>query len=351
MKTNCINCGELNPKHRMKMCSRKCTDEYKSKQKREKRKCLMCDHEFEVRKKEERQLCSHECRKSWALTPENRIKRAQIFKDSVKSKYGVENIFQLKEFQDKARKVKIEKYGDVNYNNASKMVETKKERYGNGYFKKFFEDLKSKCQNEHGVDHYLKLPFYKEKLKQTSLEKYGVENVSQNETCKEKRTNTMIERFGVENASQNDMVKLQKKLTSLENFGVSHHLKDYDMFQKHQRVQFKTKQYKDTELTYQGSYELYFLEQMELKGLLGEVGPGKSYKYSIGHDAHMYHTDFFFRGQNIEIKSNWTYNKNGADQELQLLNEVKWQAVRDFGDKLIILIEKGEINGFIKSLS
>jgi hypothetical protein len=195
------------------------------------------------------------------------------------------------------------------------------------------------------------LPQFRNKQIKTCLEKYGVENVSQNEDCKEKRTNTMIERFGVENASQNKGIKLQKKLTSLENFGVTHHLKDYDMFQKHQKAQYRTKQYKDTDLTYQGSYELYFLEHLELKGLLDEVGPGKSYQYSIGPDSHMYHTDFFFRGQNIEIKSNWTYNKNGADQELQNLNDVKWQAVRDFGDKLIILIEKGEINGFIKSIS
>jgi hypothetical protein len=231
------------------------------------------------------------------------------------------------------------------------MIETKKEKYGDDYHKQWYKVMENTLLKNFGVTHGLQLEINKEKHKQTCINNYGVDNVSKSEKVRQKYNNTIKERFGVDNVFQNEVIKLQKKLTSLENFGVSHHLKDYDMFQKHQKAQYRTKQYKDTDLTYQGSYEFYFLEQMELKGLLNEVGPGKSYKYSIGPDAYVYHTDFFLRGQNIEIKSNWTYNKNGVDQELQALNEVKWQVVRDFGDKLIILIEKGEINGFIKSLS
>jgi len=42
MKTNCLYCGNENPKHGMKTCSRKCTDELKKINSREKRSCLFC---------------------------------------------------------------------------------------------------------------------------------------------------------------------------------------------------------------------------------------------------------------------------------------------------------------------
>ena len=67
--------------------------------------------------------------------------------------------------------------------------------------------------------------------------------------------------------------------------------------------------------------------------LLNEVKSGQSFEYI----------------KQIEIKSGWTYNKNGADLELQRLNETKWKAVRN-SSNLVILIGKSEIKGFVKAL-
>lgn len=122
------------------------------------------------------------------------------------------------------------------------------------------------------------------------------------------------------------------------------------MFEKHFKAQFKIKEYKDTGINYQGSYEKYFLELIEEKGLLNEVKPGHSFEYEWKGEKHTYHTDFVFRGRHIEIKSGWTYNKNGDDQELQNLNESKWKSVKDMGSNLVVLIGKSEISGFIKYL-
>ena len=52
----------------------------------------------------------------------------------------------------------------------------------------------------------------------------------------------------------------------------------------------------------------------------------------------------------VEIKSTWTYNKNGNDKELELENETKWNAVKDSGDKLVVLFSKKETKHFIEKL-
>ncbi len=349
MKTNCLYCGNENPKHGMKTCSRKCTDELKKINSREKRSCLFCKSDFEVRKKDVKQLCSEECRKSWAAIPENINLRINASKDAVKEKFGVENVFQLKSIKDKSKETKLEKYGDENYCNREQQNKTLYEKYGVDYFNKLNSKLQEKFLKEHGVLHPLQLPEFLEKRKQTNIERHGVENVSQKEEFKRKRTETMIDKFGVENASQNKEIKQKKKNTSMKKFGVSHHLKDHDMFQKHQKAQYKILEYKNTGLYYNGSYEKYFLELLEEKGLLNEVKAGQSFEYEWKGEKHTYHTDFTFRGRQIEIKSGWTYNKNDTDIELQSLNEAKWLSVRNVGVNLVILIDKREITGFIKA--
>lgn len=119
------------------------------------------------------------------------------------------------------------------------------------------------------------------------------------------------------------------------------------MLQKHFKAQFKVKQYKDTKLYYQGSYELYFLELIDEKGLLESVRNGRSYDYEFLGENHVYHTDFVYDGKDIEIKSDWTYNKNGEDKFLQEINEAKWQSVRSCGEEIVVLISKIRISEFV----
>jgi hypothetical protein len=350
MKTNCLNCGIENPKHGMKSCSRKCSDEIKSRNCREKRECLFCKNEFEVRKKETKRLCSEECRKNWGAIPENIDSRIKACKEAVKEKYGVDNVFQLNSIKKKSKETKLEKYGDEFYCNREQQNKTIYEKYGINYFNELNSKLIKKFQKDYGVDHPLQLQEFLEKRKQTNLERHGVENVSQKDEFKQKRTDTIIERYGVENASQNEDIKQKKKDSSFKNFGVTHHLKDGEMFQKHQKMRFNIKSYKDSGIKYNGSYEKYFLELMEEKGLLSEVSSGDSFVYNFNDSEHTYHVDFKFRDKQIEIKSGWTYNKNGKDQDLQNINETKWKSAVDAGANFIVLIDKSEIQGFVKAL-
>lgn len=49
------------------------------------------------------------------------FKNSQKIKDAVFKKYGVDNVFKLKETRDKAKQTKIDLYGDENYNNHQKI--------------------------------------------------------------------------------------------------------------------------------------------------------------------------------------------------------------------------------------
>ena len=350
MKSNCLVCKKENPKHGMKTCCRKCADELKKINSREIRICLHCGREFEIRKKNKRQLCSEKCRREWQQMPENVEKRITLSKVAVKKKFGIDNVFQLESVKEKSKSTKKEIYGDENYNNFEKMLDTKKQKYGEIYLKDWYKNTEKVLQKKYGVSHGLQIDkFLKKKIK-TTLSRYGVENISQLDSTKEKVRKTTMKNYGVENASQNNKIKEKKKQTSLGNFGVSHHLKDYEMFQKHLKAQYKILEYKNSGINYQGSYELYFLEKMEEKNKLSEIQDGKSYNYVYDNNEHVYHTDFFYNGNNIEIKSGWTYNKNGKDKKLEEINKAKWKSVVDSGDKIIILLSKQQIELFVDGI-
>jgi hypothetical protein len=349
-KEFCLFCEKENPKKGMKTCSRKCADELKKINSREERECLYCKHKFLIRKKDLKQICSEECRKKWASLPENIEIRIVASKKAVKEKFGVENVFQLETVKDKLKNTKLEKYGDENYNNPDKMLETKSEKYGENWGKEWYKNMSNEMMKNFGVSHPLQSKIFLDKLKETNMKKYGECWNSKSDIVKLNIRKSFQEKYGVDNISQLESIKEKKKDTSLKNFGVTHHLKDYNLFQKHLIAQYKIKKYKDTDLYYQGSYEYFFLEKMDELNLLNELNNGKSYDFEWDSKKHTYHTDFFFRGENIEIKSGWTYNKNGKDIDLENFNKAKWKSVIDSGDKIKILINKDAISSFVLNL-
>jgi hypothetical protein len=139
----------------------------------------------------------------------------------------------------------------------------------------------------------------------------------------------MIEKYGVENIMQNEKYYYQINIKS-----------------------YSIKKYKDTDLYYQGTYELYFLENIEKKGLLSLVSNGLRFEYLLEDNSHYYFSDFYIKKLNkiIEIKSPWTYDRNGKDQKLKEINEMKKNCVTEFGLDFEFLIGKQNIMCFLNSL-
>ena len=86
------------------------------------------------------------------------------------SKYGHTHHNKLKIFTDKIKKTKKEKYGDENYNNVIKSKNTKKEKYGDENYNNQ-DKLKETLLNRYGVDSIMKLESNRKKIKISKTEK------------------------------------------------------------------------------------------------------------------------------------------------------------------------------------
>jgi hypothetical protein len=202
------------------------------------------------------------------------------------------------------------------------------------------------CLEKYGVKYPAKDKEIFKKTEQTKLEKYGDKYY----TNREKSKNTCLEKYGFESSNSDERIKGKMRKTLFENYGVYHPTQNGEIFSKSQRNSFKIHTYNNTNLTYQGSYEKYFLEFMDDKGLLNDISNGKSYNYKFNNKVRTYHSDFLFNNITIEIKSSWTYNRNNKDELLQLKNETRWQTVRDLGDDIVILKSKEEIKNYVDNI-
>jgi very-short-patch-repair endonuclease len=237
MKQTCENCFcEFEKPQIQKTCSRKCGDELKKKNNREKRFCKKCEVDFEVKKKSKTTMCSAKCRKEWALIPENKFTRIEKAKMAMLEKYGQDSAFKLSGFEEKSKKTKKERYGDENFVNIEKVMKTKEKLYGDAYYNNIEKNRKTKKENHgdenynnrdkalnttrelYGVDHALKKEEFKNKQKETNLGLYGVEYPLQNKSILKKAQETNIKLYGFNSPSKNEEVKNKIRQSWYEKF-------------------------------------------------------------------------------------------------------------------------------------
>jgi hypothetical protein len=167
-------------------------------------------------------------------------------------------------------------------------------------------------------------------IKKTKLERYGNENF----TNRKKSNETCLEKYGVENVSQSDIIKKRKCETSIINYGVEYPSQNKDVFNKQQKSALRLIKYKNTDLYYQGTYELDFLDKYYDKLEISKNK--KSIKYIYKNKIKYYHPDFYFDKLNliIEIKSDYTLVKE-LDKNL-----AKQKSCVEFGYNFIFIINK-----------
>lgn len=109
------------------------------------------------------------------------------------------------------------------------------------------------------------------------------------------------------------------------------------------------KKYLDTELYYQCSYEFNFLDNLRCRHgidwLKNNVSNGLYFKYyhPINNAYRYYIADFFIGNTIYEIKSSYTWNKHGEDNDLELINEAKLKSVKQQGYSVILVLNGEEI--------
>lgn len=219
--------------------------------------------------------------------------------------------------QNEMRSTCLKKYGVKNANQTKKtrykIAKTCNERYGNScpmQNKEIQENIRKKNLKNLGVE----LPFQSKEIQIKSAnireEKYGAAYTLQSKILREKIKNTNIKKYGVDHHSQNDVVFLKQQLSGL-----------------------KIKKYRNTDLYYQGSFELDFLEKYYDKF---EIKRAKSLKYILNENQHVYYPDFYIPKLNliVEIKNKYLAKRD------RIKLEVKKQAVKKLGYNFIMIINK-----------
>jgi hypothetical protein len=119
------------------------------------------------------------------------------------------------------RHTNLVKYGDKNYTNRNKYMNTLFERYGGHYNKliEFKDKIKFTCISKYGVYHPMKNKLIKNKQQNTIKEKFGT-NIFQSDYFLDKTVKTMNDRYGVTYSMQSkqisDKIKISSKKTKIE---------------------------------------------------------------------------------------------------------------------------------------
>lgn len=128
------------------------------------------------------------------------------YKNTMKSKYGVENSFQLESVKKKSK-------------------DTLKKKYGVDHalqYKKFKDKASSTFIDRFGKDPN-KHPDLLRKTKTTCLERYGVDNPSKSSSVKRKKEKTTLKNYGVINPFQSEDIKGKIKKRLFKKCGTNHH--------------------------------------------------------------------------------------------------------------------------------
>ena len=216
--------------------------------------CQVCGKEFKILHMDSiPATCSEECKQKQTVS-------------TVQSKYGVDYVFQDKQFKEQAKKSSLIKYG-VDNPAKSNMVKHKIE---NTFKEKY-------------SGHPMKQSYIKDKFQNTMMKRYGVTSALQSDRLKSKMEATMIRRYGVSHAL-NDTELLDKvKKTNLDKFGVEYPAKSNEIRAKMKETsieRYGVDNYKYLQMTDSSKYKLYmefkndpiqFIEQLKHKPSISEL--------------------------------------------------------------------------------
>jgi hypothetical protein len=109
------------------------------------------------------------------------------------------------------------------------------------------------------------------------------------------------------------------------------------------------KKYANTNIFFQGSFEKTFLDSLMKIDLLNEISKPKFIVYfdDINNRFRRYFADFLLLNFVVEIKSNWTYDKNGTDMCERRINNLKWYTtVKNCKKRFIVIFDNKFVREF-----
>jgi len=107
--------------------------------------------------------------------------------------------------------------------------------------------------------------------------------------------------------------------------------------------------YKTIDINYQGTYEYKFLESLELENNLEWIsknvsrGPSIWYIDPEGSNKKLYISDFIIDNTIFEIKSSWTWDRNGKNSQLREKNKAKLTECVSQGYNVVLVLNNQRI--------
>jgi hypothetical protein len=134
----------------------------------------------------------------------------------------------------KAKKTKLEKYGDENYTNREKAKKTKLEKYGDENYTNR-EKAKKTIISKYGVDNISQIDDVKEAKRKTSIKNWGVDNVFKSDEIKDRISKTIFNKYGVDKYIKSDDIK-EKYNNFCKSLSVSHYSKTDEFKSKYEKT-------------------------------------------------------------------------------------------------------------------
>ena len=246
-------------------------------------------------------FCSNKC-----STLHTSKKRMETLKENNLIKYGVENVFQLQSVKNKIKDTCEDRYGFSNPNK-------------NGLIK---EKIKKTNREKYGVETVLVLKSNRDKLIKKQYEcwnnpewvnwfrtnfinKYGGFGFASND-IKIKCEKTCMSNWGVKNPFQSEEIKEKIVQYYIVKYGVRNPQQVESIHEKSLKTSLKIKKFRNTDMWYQGTYELDFLNKYFD---LFKIVRGNPIKYQF-EGSKIYYPDFYLSDFDllVEIKSSYTFD-------------------------------------------
>lgn len=213
---------------------------------------------------------------------------------------------------------------------------------------------KESIKEKYGVDNISQLKETQEKISLNNIKKYGVSNTAKLEEKKEKVRNTSLKRYGVTNGGGSKEAQIKIKNKMLEKYGVECYLQSYECLSNNKSNGFHIKNGKhktvfDNTIHYHSSEELKFVLACDEAYI--KVNNGIRVEYILDGKKHYYLIDFETDKYVVEIKSSHHWYKEALESgEIEAKNKAAIKYAESIGKEFKFLLDVKDYDGVINEL-
>lgn len=207
--------------------------------------------------------------------------------------------------KNKIKCTKFEKYGNENYVNVEKRIQTNLKKYG-CKFSFSAKEVRQKCYNTKLKKYNNKYFCNQKKSEETCLEKYGVKTPLHLKSTHEKSKQTFLLKYGVEKPLQSNIFMDKFKNTCLEKYGSEYPIYCKEIYNKidYKKIHEKAMLTKRKNHTFKDSKK-----EKESYNILKEKFNDLDYQYKS--KEYPFYCDFYIPSLNLYIECNYHWTHGG----------------------------------------